>query len=162
MTLDRANRNLTLVAGLVIALVTVISLALGNHQAWLVVAVVSIAMALSWAMSPRALVVDERELRVERRLWPALRVARSDIENAAPLDSLGKRALRLFGVGGFFGSYGLFWSDKLGRFRLYGTRRGQAVVVVRRGGLLPLVLTPDDVAGTIGAVDRRPAFEGSI
>jgi hypothetical protein len=30
------------------------------------------------------------------------------------------------------------------------------VIVRRTGSELPLVLTPDDVAGTIGAIDRRP------
>jgi Bacterial PH domain len=158
MTLDRANRNLTIVAGVVIAAVTTIAATLGaGTRGLFAVGIVWVALLFSWAMAPVAVAVDERELRVERRFWPSLRVARGEIESAAPLDSLGRKALRLFGVGGFFGSYGLFWSDKLGRFRLYGTRRGQAVVVVRTGTLLPLVLTPDDVAGTIGAIDRRPS-----
>jgi PH (Pleckstrin Homology) domain-containing protein len=159
MTLDRTHRNLTLVSGVLIAAVTATALTVGPSPARAVIAVVVAALALSWAMSPRAVAVDASELRIERRLWPALHVARSEIESAAPLDSMGGKAIRLWGVGGFFGSYGLFWSDKLGRFRLYGTRRGQAVVVVRKGTLLPLVLTPDDVAGTIGAIDPRATFE---
>jgi hypothetical protein len=107
-------------------------------------------------MSPRALVVDAGELRVERRAWPPLRIPLATVASAAPLDRLGRGTLRVFGVGGFFGSYGLFSNGDLGRFRLYATRAGQAVIVRRTGKELPIVLTPDDVAGAIGAIDRRP------
>jgi hypothetical protein len=119
-------------------------------------AVVVGALGLSFMMAPRALVVEAGELRIQRRLWAPLRVPLADVDSAAPLGSLGAGVLRLFGVGGFFGSYGLFWSAKLGRFRLYATRSGQAVLLTRKGGLLPLVMTPDDVAGAIDAIDRRP------
>jgi hypothetical protein len=107
-------------------------------------------------MSPRELVVDGGEVRIERRAWRPLCIPLASITSAAPLDRVGRRAVRLFGTGGFFGSYGLFWSDALGRFRLYATRRGQAVIVRRTGGALPIVVTPDDVAGAIAAIDRRP------
>jgi hypothetical protein len=157
MTLDRANRNLTLFVVLfAVAIVAGASL-LSNRPLRLPVAAIAVTLALAWAMAPRALVVDGDELRIVRRMWPPLRIARADIERAAPIDHVGKRVARLFGVGGYFGSYGLFWSDKLGRFRLYGTRRGQAVIIVRRGRLLPLITTPDDVAGAIGAIDTRPS-----
>jgi hypothetical protein len=155
MSLDRANRYMTALAALLVVAVVVVTEAFGRtHHA--PAALVVVVMALAWAMSPRALVVDEREVCIERRMWPALRIARGDITNAATVDSLGKKALRLFGVGGFFGSYGLFWSDTFGRFRLYGTHRGQAVVVVRKGTQLPVIVTPDDVAGTIEAIGPRP------
>jgi hypothetical protein len=37
------------------------------------------------------------------------------------------------------------------------------VIVRRTGGQLPIVLTPDDVAGAIGAIDRRPLLtEGRL
>jgi hypothetical protein len=105
-------------------------------------------------MSPHALVVEDDVLRIERRFWPALRVSLATIEKASPIASLGKGVLRTGGVGGFFGSFGLFRSDDLGWFRLYATRRGQAVVI-RRNGRLPIVVTPDDVGGTIDSVDPR-------
>jgi hypothetical protein len=98
-------------------------------------------------------------MRGHRRFFPPLRFALSEIESASPLDSAGTRVIRVFGVGGFFGSYGLFSSDKLGRFRAYATRRGQAVLVKRKSGLLPIVITPDDVAGAIDALDPRDRGE---
>jgi hypothetical protein len=156
MSLDRTQRRLTvLVAALLVVSTTIVfvskaELGLG------VVALLVVVLAIAWAMSPRELVVDGGELRVERRAWPPLRVPLSSVACAAPLGRLGGRTLRVVGVGGFFGSYGLFSNAELGRFRLYATRAGQAVIVRRRGDELPIVLTPDDVAGTIEAIDRRP------
>jgi hypothetical protein len=156
LSLDRTHRILTLVSFAIVALVLVIALSTGRNEPVVIVAIVTVALGLAWAMSPCALVIDGGEMRIERRAWRPLRVPLASIASAAPIGTIGKRALRLWGVGGFFGSYGLFWSDALGRFRLYGTRRGQAVLVRRNDGRLPLVLTPDDVAGTVDAIDKRP------
>lgn len=156
MTLDGTHRKMTALVGLLLALALGVVLATGAHVGVWVIALLGVTLALSWAMSPTAVVVQGGELRVERRAWSALRVPLSSVASAAPLDRLTGRTLRVFGVGGFFGSYGLFSNQDLGRFRLYATRRGQAVLVRRTGSELPIVLTPDDVAGTIGAIDRRP------
>jgi len=147
---------MTGVVGLILVVVFGVILVTGAHVGFGVLAVLGAVLALSWAMSPRALVVDGGELRVERRAWRPLRIPLASVVSASPLDRLGPGTLRVFGVGGFFGSYGLFSNGDLGRFRLYATRAGQAVIVRRTGSDLPLVLTPDDVAGTIGAIDRRP------
>lgn len=156
MTLDRRQRMMTGAVGVILAVALGVLAVTGAHVAsgWLVV--LGVVLALSWAMSPRALVVDAGELRIERRAWRPLRIPLASVANASPLDRLGRGTFRLFGVGGFFGSYGLFSSSDLGRFRLYATRAGQALIVSRTGGALPIVLTPDDVAGAIGAIDRRP------
>lgn len=156
MTLDGRQRKMTGVVALIIAAALGATLMTGAHAGFGVVAVLFVVLGLSWAMSPCALVVDGGELRVERRAWRPLRIPLASVASASPLDSLGRGTLRVFGVGGFFGSYGLFSSSDLGRFRLYATRSGQAVIVRRSGGELPVVLTPDDVAGAIGAIDRRP------
>jgi hypothetical protein len=160
MTLDATYRGLTMFACVLTALLLAVPFLvlkpLGVPAATVVGSSVSVfvgfAMLLSWAMSPRALEIDERELRVERRAWAPLHIPRASIAGATSVEGYGPSAVRLFGVGGFFGSYGLFWSRTLGRFRLYATRRGQAVIVRRRGEALPIVLTPDDVAGTIAAI----------
>lgn len=156
MTLDRRQRLLTGVVGVLIATAVGVALMTGAHvgSSWLIV--VAVVLALSWAMSPRALVVEGDELRVERRAWLPLRIPLASVASASPLDHLGRGTLRLLGVGGFFGSYGLFSNGEIGRFRLYATRAGQAIIVRRTGKALPLVLTPDDVKGAIGAIDRRP------
>jgi hypothetical protein len=152
MTLDGRNRKITAFVGAAV----LVALALAFYTRPLVGLAVSITLALVWAMSPTALVVDGGELRIERRAWRPLRVPIASIRGASPLFALGPGTLRLIGVGGFFGSYGLFHNGRLGRFRLYATHGGEAVVVQRVGNALPLVLTPDDVAGTLGAINRRP------
>ena len=156
MTLDGRQRVMTGVVGLILVAVLGGIVISGARLGFVPLAILGVVLGLSWAMAPRALVVDGGELRVERRAWRPLRVPLASVASAAPLDRLGRGTLRVFGVGGFFGSYGLFSNGDLGRFRLYATRSGQAVIVRRTGSELPLVLTPDDVAGTIGAIDRRP------
>jgi hypothetical protein len=155
LSLDRRNVVSTVVASLLVGGVVLVIAhfdgANASHVAWLMLA----TFAIAWAMAPRALVVEGSELRIERRFWPALRVSLADVQSASPIDSLGKGVLRLGGVGGYFGSYGFFRSNKLGWFRLYGTRGGQAVLIARRGAM-PIVVTPDDVAGAIHAIDPRP------
>jgi hypothetical protein len=156
MTLDRRQRLWTGAVGLGLAVSLGVVAVTGVHLRFGVLALMTVVLAASWAMSPRALVVEGDELRIERRAWPALRIPLASVASASPLDRLGRGTLRLFGVRGFFGSYGLFSNCDLGRFRLYATRSGQAVIVRRTGGELPIVVTPDDLAGAIGAIDRRP------
>jgi hypothetical protein len=156
MTLDRRQRTMTAVAGLLLAVSFAVVMVTGAHVGFGVFALLGVVLVGSWAMSPVALVVDGGELRVERRAWRPLRVPLTSVASASPVERLGAGTLRVFGVGGFFGSYGLFSNGDLGRFRLYATRAGQAVIVRRTGGELPIVVTPDDVAGAIGAIDRRP------
>ena len=156
MTLDRMQRNVTMLSSALVAIGAVVAISARTGAGMAVFAIGGAALLLAWAMSPREIVVDAGELRVLRRAWPPLRVPLGAVDTAAPLDTIGGRAIRLFGVGGFFGNYGLFSSAALGRFRLYATRGGQAVIVRRNDDKLPIVLTPDDVAGTIRAIDRRP------
>jgi hypothetical protein len=155
LSLDRRNVVSTVFVGALVGAAVLASFRSDVGASWRAVWIAVVVLAGAWAMAPRELVVEGGELRIERRLWPALRVPLADVERASPIDSLGKGVLRLGGVGGFFGSYGFFRSEKLGWFRLYGTRRGQAVLIARRGAL-PLVVTPDDVAGAIDAIDPRP------
>jgi hypothetical protein len=155
MTLDATFRNVTLLTAGVIVVAIGVAFASGSRPAGIAFVVGCAVLLFAWAMAPRGVAVGEGELQVLRRAWPPLRVPLAAIRDAEPIDSLGKRAIRLFGVGGFFGNYGLFSTDKLGRFYLYATRRGQAVIVRRTGDALPIVLTPDDVPGTLAAIARR-------
>jgi hypothetical protein len=156
MSLDKTQRTMTLLVSALLvvsfAVVVLVKAAVGLG----VFGLLAVVLALAWAMSPTALVVEDGDLRIERRAWRAMRVPLAHVASAAPLSKLGPGTLRVFGVGGFFGSYGLFSNGELGRFRLYATHGGQAVLVRRTDGELPLVLTPDDVAGTIAAIEGRP------
>jgi hypothetical protein len=152
MSLDGATRASTLLGLGVVAASLVLGLARapGGWSTFMPAALV-VVLGITWAMAPRGLVVTQNELRIERRAWASIRVPLASVERADALDWPSWRAMRLFGVGGFFGSYGVFHSESLGRFRLYATKRGRAVLVRTRSGQA-LVLTPDDVAGTIAAI----------
>lgn len=156
MSLDDRNKKLTLLVGFLVIATFAIVVVSGARLGVPVLGVLALVLAVSWALAPRALVVDARELRIERRAWSPLRIPLSQVASAAPLSDLSAGTLRLFGVGGFFGSYGLFSNGQLGKFRLYATHGGQAVLVRRRGDELPIVVTPDDVTGAIAAIERRP------
>jgi hypothetical protein len=157
MTLDARQRTFTAIA---MAILVVAGLSvLRTGKVFVVVPslfFLGVLVAVVWAMSPCGLEIDHDELRVLRRAWVPLSIPRNAVESASAIDSLGRGTLRLFGVGGFFGSYGLFSNSDLGRFRMYATRSGQSVLVRRSDGQLPLVLTPDDVNGAIGVLGRHP------
>ena len=155
MTLDRAHRLLTVVALALVAGSFAVMLTAVGPIMLPVLAFVVLALAVSWAMAPCALAVEGDELRVVRRAWPALRVPLANVTSAEPV-ALSGRTLRIAGVGGFFGSYGLFTNGQLGRFRLYATRR-QGGMIVRRTSGLPIVITPDDIPGAVKALGERRA-----
>jgi hypothetical protein len=154
MSLDRTHRTLTIAVGALIAaafFALSASPQLGLFRNTMV-GLLAAVLLVCWAMSPRALVVDSGELRIERRAWRPVRIPLTTLASAAPLDGVGLGTIRIFGVGGFFGSYGLFYNAALGRFRMYATRRGQAMIVRRKADGLPLVITPDDVEGSIRSI----------
>ena len=157
MTLDMTQRATTILVSALVAATIAAVVANGTRGGITGVLLVGATLALSWAMSPHGLVVDASEIRVLRRAWRPLRVPIASIASATSIDRRGDRVLRLFGVGGFFGSYGLFQGKELGRFRLYATRSGDAILLRRRGRALPIVLTPDDITGTLRALNRLPA-----
>jgi hypothetical protein len=154
MSLDRTHRTLTVAVGAIVA-AAFVALSVSPHLVLVrntMFGILVVVLLVSWAMSPRALVVDSGELRIERRAWRPVRVPLTAVASAAPLEGIGLGTIRVFGVGGFFGNYGLFYNTVLGRFRLYATRRGQAMIVRRKADQLPLVITPDDLEGSIRAI----------
>jgi hypothetical protein len=97
---------------------------------------------LSWAWSPRAVVLEAGEIRVLRRAWRAAAYPLGEVSEVAVLPPrwlLG--AVRTFGNGGFFGYYGWFWR-KGGAFRLFATRRDRLVEIVVGGKRV--VVSPDE------------------
>jgi hypothetical protein len=156
MTLDPSNRRLTLlVLGLMAAVIGVQAAACRGAVAWipwLTGGVLLPTLGSAWALAPVAVEVDGGELRVVRRMWRPFSVALTEIERVevAPAVTL-TSAVRVFGVGGFFGVYGLLWVRGVGRVRAFLTRRG-AGLRVRRRGALPLLLSPDDPDATAAAL----------
>ncbi len=151
LSLDTTYRTATLLLSGVVVVGFVGAVRAGAAVGIGALALVGCVLVVAWAMAPREAVVENDELRIERRAWRSQRIALSEVESADPLSTIG-RAVRVFGVGGFFSNYGLFSSKAIGRFMLFATRRGQAVIVRRTNGALPIVITPDDIQGTIDAI----------
>jgi hypothetical protein len=151
LSLDGTYRTVTLLLSGVVVVGLVGAVRAGAALGIGALALVGCVLVVAWAMAPCQVVVEDNELRIERRAWRSRSIPLSEVENADPLSTIG-RAVRVFGVGGFFGSYGLFSSKAIGRFLLFATRRGQAVIVRRTNGALPIVITPDDIQGTIDAM----------
>lgn len=107
-------------------------------------------VALSYAYSPRSYVVCGRSITVRRpigdvrfpldELLEIRRASRSDLRGG----------MRLFGSGGLFGYYGLFWMPSLGKSTWYVTNRRNAVVVTTSGKTA--VFSPDQLTEFIAAV----------
>ncbi len=96
----------------------------------------------AWALAPRGFEIGGGALRILRNGWVGTDIPLADVRSAAVLapDAL-RGAIRLVGVGGLFGSYGLFRSPALGRVRLDATRSDGLVLV--RTARRAHVLTPD-------------------
>jgi hypothetical protein len=96
--------------------------------------------------------IDGDALRIERRAWRAIRIPLREI---AALESAAGCARStpcgLFGVGGFFGTFGLMWSRPVGRFWAYATRTAPSLLLRLRGSL-PVLVTPDDPDAVVAAL----------
>ena len=77
-----------------------------------------------------------------RNGWPSFKVRLEDVRSVAILEPNALNgSLKIFGMGGLFGYYGLFRSPTLGSYRLHATRSGGLVLV--RTATHTHVLTPD-------------------
>ena len=144
MSLDRLNQGITwFVVGVLALVVASLVASPACIIALPVLGLVAVVLAVAWALAPTALEIDGGALRICRRAWRPVEVPLTSIATVEATPPALGCGVRLFGVGGFFGSYGLFWTRKLGRFLAYVTRRGPSVLLRRRGAL-PVLVTPDD------------------
>lgn len=115
--------------------------------------------ALIWfAMRPRRFDVAADGVWI---VWPT-RSKLVPVEAIESAEIIPKRRLgvvwRLFGAAGVFGAFGLFRCRSLGQFDLYSSR-GTGLVLIRRAGRRPLIVTPDSPDAFVEAVRSvcRPA-----
>jgi hypothetical protein len=159
MSLDRTNRRLTGFLGLTMAAVLAVQIVLCRGPVawipWLTGTLLTMILGPAFAMAPKAADVDVEgaELRVCRRLWKPLRIAFADLERVEPGPATTlSNAVRLLGVGPFFGTFGLLHVIGFGRVRGYLTRSGPTLLLRRTGDALPVLLTPDDPAAFTAAL----------
>lgn len=156
MTLDKIHRWATcIVLGGVGVALTVGTVTSGGLPlpARLVAALTFLVLVTAFMLAPRALEIADGTLWIRRRLFAPFAVPLTDISGVQHGPVFERGAVRIFGVGYFFGSYGLFWMRGFGRFRFWATRRGPYVTVRRNQGL-PMVLTPDDPERFKSALER--------
>jgi hypothetical protein len=99
----------------------------------------------AWALAPRGFAIGDGRLRILRNGWLPTEIPLEAIRTVALLEADALRgSLKLLGMGGLFGYYGLFRSPFLGSYRLHATRGGGLVLVRTEGRTLVLTPEPPD------------------
>lgn len=131
---------------------TTAALDAGMRGVALAIAVFSAGTAsLAWAFAPRGFALGAGALRVLRNGWWPTVVPLAGVRSAGEIDAEALRgSVRTLGVGGLFGSYGLYRSPALGSFRLHATR-SSGLVLVRTDSRV-YVVTPDRPAEFVEAL----------
>lgn len=70
-------------------------------------------------------------------------------------------SIRLFGSGGLFGYFGLFYNKTYGRMRWYATQRKNAIVIITNDNKKYLI-TPDDLEGMINLLPKDKIHDKRI
>jgi hypothetical protein len=114
-----------------------------------------VLILLLLVFAPRKYVVTPTSL-VVSRLGPKVRIGFEQIESVELLAdrSMLHGVIRVMGVGGVFGCYGLFCNWKSGTFRAYVTRT-EGLVLIRRKKGDPVLLSPCDPAGFVEQVQKQ-------
>jgi hypothetical protein len=121
--------------------VLIVAIAAGTHNPWITIFLVVVAVT-SFALNPTSYAVSEDdlgiELRVGARVIPLRSIVRAERLARLPY-------IRVFGIGGLFGYYGLYWSKATGTVRMYGRNRHNPILLVLHGGT-KIVIMPDDIS----------------
>ncbi|MGC9157815.1 MAG: PH domain-containing protein, partial [Terracidiphilus sp.] len=151
------DRLTQIVSACVVLLLVALPLrVMGSGEVAVIVALVSAAViALAYAYSPRGFEVSGGAFRVKRLIGSVVFPLTSlrFVRDATPADFRG--SVRLWGSGGLFGYYGLFWSRTLGKSRWYVTDRSKAVVVT--DGSQTVLVSPEDRDEFLAAIERTDA-----
>ena len=97
------------------------------------------------------------------RLGRNLVISRASIDSVERISrtSIGSLRICIFGVDGFFGSYGLFYSSGLGIFRAYVTNSASLVLITLKG-TKKIVLSPESPDEFIWMVAIIPAYGSAV
>lgn len=148
---DRLARIVT--AGVMLVLLP--SLLIAMHNAAMAAAValaLAVVIGLAYAYSPRDFEIRDDEFHIKRLIGDVVipLTQLRFVRDATRADFRG--CVRLWGSGGLFGYYGLFWSKALGKSRWYVTDRSKAIVVT--DGSQTVLVSPEDRDGFVAAIER--------
>ncbi len=144
-----------LISAFVVALLTAVPLfsLRSNPLAAAILALSSaVLIGSAYAFSPRGYEISGRELRVKRLFGDVVFPLDGSrfVRDAGQNDFHG--CIRLWGSGGFFGYFGLFWSKALGRTRWYLTDRAKALVIGNQDRVI--LVSPEDREAFIAALKK--------
>ena len=129
MELDRLSKLITTstIAITAFTILLMIYLPLPTLFKLAISALLIFTILVSYLFSPRRIRVEDGSVIVERPIGKVV----IPLEGARirKLDRLGFRTLRLFGSGGLFGYFGLFYSSGIGKFYLYSGRRKNLTLI---------------------------------
>ena len=120
---------------------------IGVALAWVVPAAI---LVLAYGFAPSGYGVSSDELRVQRKWFGGRRFRIESAQTTSAAFGLG--GIRLFGSGGVFGWYGLFWRKGTGRYRAYVTDRSHLVTCQGPDGII--VVSPADPGSFVAAARR--------
>ncbi len=125
VTLDTLSKVMTtLVFAILISIAYYMIRDVGNNEIPVIAPVVVIGffiltLGTSWAFHPTSYEVNDNGLLIHRPVG-ALTITKDQIVNIEPVDAAKLRfGLRLFASGGFFGYFGLYSSNSIGRYIRY-------------------------------------------
>lgn len=99
----------------------------------------------SYLYAPTKYRVDNNGLSIIRPLQNRV-MPFYDIKSISQVDEkVFKWNIRVFGVGGLFGYFGIFRNPQLGNYTLYGTQR-KNFILIETNNNKKLVITPDDIS----------------
>ncbi len=87
-----------------------------------------IIFVVIYAYTPREVMLDEKGI-VIRRIFGQIIIPYGKIKGVSFIDKLGWKTVRIFGSGGLFGWFGLFYVPEVGEVYVYAKRRDNLVLV---------------------------------
>lgn len=122
---------------------TILFLEKKELNAIIVGAVLIVVMLLAIAFKPLCYILTEDKL-VIKRLAGDISITKKDVKSAEILAAYKAGTLiRGFGIGGYFGYTGRYYSTKLGWLSMYATRRDKKMLITTNQGK-QFILTPDE------------------
>ena len=115
-------------------------------------AILGAAILFSYLYGTQSYVVTDSELIIKQRITEK-RISIKDVVDLQVNPPLGM-TIRVFGVGGVFGYFGVYYSQVLGFVNLYATQYGSRVVITTKTGE-KFLISPDDAHRLAEEIKKR-------
>lgn len=108
------------------------------------------------AFSPKKILLSKENLYIEKRKAKKITILLEDITSLKDIQDSKKEmgfTIRTFGASGVYGSFGSFWSKKIGNFSLYSTHRKLLLLNLKNNQ--KIIISPDNKAGLIKEILKQ-------